>query len=185
MALGALIRFAKRAFGAKPTVVEPHLVRIVREHRITSIVELGIESIAETQAMLAAAVEAAQGERVCYTGLDWFDLRPEGLEALSLIATHRALAGSGAAIRLAPGGPTDGLRSEANGLAGTGLILLSRHADESAMAPVWYLTPRMCSPQTVVLERVVDGEGGSPRWLPLPLDEVRRRGGIGGLRRAA
>jgi hypothetical protein len=185
MAIGALLRFAKRAFFSKPAPPDPQLVALVKELRVTSIVELGIESLAQTQLLLATAVAGAPDERVRYTGFDWFDLRPAGLEPLSLLATHRALSGSGAAVKLAPGGPTEGLRSEANALAGTQLLLLSRHADDEAMGPLWYLVPRMCSPQTLVLQRVVGGEEGHPDWASLPLDEVSRRAGGRTLRRAA
>jgi hypothetical protein len=185
MAIGALFRFAQRAFFSKPAPPDPQLVRLVKEHRVTRIVELGIESLAQTQLLLATAVAGTPDERVRYAGFDWFDLRPEGLEPLSLLATHRALAGSGAAVKLAPGGPAEGLRSEANGLAGTQMVLLSRHADDAAMAAVWYLVPRMCSPETLVLQRVV-GEGeGAPDWAPLSIDEVSRRAGGRALRRAA
>jgi hypothetical protein len=185
MAIGALFRFAQRAFFSKPAPPDPQLVALVKEHRITSIVELGIESLAQTQLLVATAVASSAGERVRYTGFDWFDLRPEGLDPLSLIATHRALAGSGASVKLAPGGPTEGLRSEANGLGGTQMVLLSRYADDQAMGPLWYLVPRMCSPRTLVLERVVDGGEDVPDWGVISLADVGRRAGAPSMRRAA
>ncbi|TWT94027.1 hypothetical protein Pla108_37380 [Botrimarina colliarenosi] len=175
MAVGDLFRYARRAFFSKPTP-ERQLLRLAKQHAIRRVVEVGLESVDSTAQLLDLLVKQAKGEPVKYTALDLFDDRPAEAPSMPLVAAYRRLVGVGAKVRLTPGRLGASLASEANSLADTDLLLLSRDASDEALGPAWFYVPRMCHPGTLVLRRI-DGEGDDPssEWREIPLPEVAAR----------
>lgn len=175
MAVGDLFKYARRALFSKPTP-ERQLLRLAKQHAIRRVVEVGVESIESTTQLLGELVKQAKGETVKYTALDLFDARPDGAPKMSLVGAYRGFVATGAKVRLTPGALAGSLASEANSLADTDLLLLSREASDEALAHAWYYVPRMCHPGTLVLRRVDGEDADSPgEWRTIPLDEVAAR----------
>jgi hypothetical protein len=187
MAVGDLFRYAARAFFSKaaPTP-EKELLRIAKQHTIRRIVEVGIDSVDSTAQLLEALVKQAKDAPIKYTALDLFDARPDGAPSTPLVGVYRRFIATGAKVRLTPGDLAPSLCAEANSLADTDLLLLSREASDEALAHAWFYVPRMCHPGTLVLRRT-DGEATDTtgEWETIPLAEISARANYRPARRAA
>ena len=155
MAAVSWLKYAYLAHFSKPRT-QRQLYRLVKVHKIGRIVEVGIDSIERTAAVIAVAQRYAGAEQVEYTGLDWFDARSEDLPRLTLKQAHRELQATGATVRLVPGEPARSVGAIANAHQHTGLILLASLVPESALAPAWFYFPRMVDAGTVVLRERID-----------------------------
>lgn len=185
MSVGGLFKYAQRAFFSKPTP-ERQLVRLVKKEAIRRIVEVGIESLEDTTSVLQSCVKQARGEAVSYTALDLFDERSDSVEPLQLVSGYRQLVATGAKVRLVPGGAIGSLIREANSLADTDLLLLSKAVDDASLAAAWYYLPRMCHPGTLVFRLMPGGSTDGPaEWQPIGLDEIAQRAGGSRLSMAA
>lgn len=172
MAVGGLFRFAHRALFAKPTP-DRQLLKLIKATPVRRVVEVGVDSLAVTEALLAAVVKQSAGEAIRYTALDPFDQRPPGREALPLMEAYRRLVPLGAKVRFAPGDPTAGIAAEANSLENTDLLLLSAEATDAALGSAWYFVPRMCHPGTLVVRRLpAGGAENGEAWETVPLTRV-------------
>jgi hypothetical protein len=187
MAVGDLFRYAARAFFSKtaPTP-EKQLLRIAKQHTIRRIVEVGIDSVDSTAQLLDALVKQAKDAPVKYTALDLFDARPDGTPTTPLVGVYRRFIATGAKVRLTPGDLAPSLCAEANSLADTDLLLLSREASDEALVHAWFYVPRMCHPGTLVLRRT-DGMDGDAtgEWAPISLSDIAARANFRTARRAA
>lgn len=172
MAVGDLLKYAHRALFAKPSP-ERQLLKLVKQQPIRRVVEVGVESIETTSQLLNALAKQAGGEPIVYTAIDPFDERPAPLEPLPLRQAYRSLVATQAQTRLIPGPLGPSVAAEANSLADTDLLLLSREASDAELGGAWFYIPRMCHPGTMVLRRVEgetpDSQGG---WAAVMLDEV-------------
>lgn len=155
MAAASWFKYAYLAHFSKPRT-QRQLYRLVKAHKICRIVEIGIESLERTAAVIAVAQRFAGSEQVAYTGLDWFDTRSDELPQLTLKQAHCELQASGAAVRLVPGDPARSVASIANSHQQTGLLLLSAMVPESSLAPAWFYFPRMVDNESVVLRERID-----------------------------
>jgi hypothetical protein len=155
VAAASWLKYAYLAHFSKPRT-QRQLFRLVKSHRTLRIVEVGIYDVERTASMIAVAQRFADGEHVSYTGLDWFDARPDDLPRLTLKQAHRELQTSGVAIRLVPGEPARSVASIANAHQQTGLLLLSSPVTESSLAPAWFYFPRMVDETSVVLRERID-----------------------------
>ena len=158
MAGSSWLKYAYLAHFSTPRT-QRHLYRLVKSHRVCRIVEIGIYCVERTTAMIAVAQRYADGEQVCYTGLDWFDARSDELPRLTLKEAHRELQATGATVRLVPGEPAHSVAAIANAHQKTGLLLLSSPVTESSLAPAWFYFPRMVEPKSVALRERVDAAG--------------------------
>lgn len=175
MAVGELFRYARRAFFSKPTP-EKQLLRLAKQQPVRRVVEVGVESLESTIELLTTLVKQARGEAVAYTALDPFDERVAGADGLSLVSAYRQLVATGASVRLKPGGLGGLVAAEANSLADTDLLLLSREASDAALGTAWRYVPRMCHPGTLVLRRVDgDTDEQTGEWRTLSLQEISDR----------
>lgn len=187
MAVGDLFRYAARALFSKaaPTP-EKELLRIAKQHTIRRIVEVGIDSVDSTAQLLEALVKQAKDAPIKYTALDLFDARPQGAPSTPLVGVYRRFIATGAKVRLTPGDLAPSLCAEANSLADTDLLLLSREASDEALTHAWFYVPRMCHPGTLVLRRTecetTDAVG---EWQTIPLAEISARANYRPARRAA
>jgi hypothetical protein len=155
VAAASWLKYAYLAHFSQPRT-QRQLYRLVKVHKICRIVEVGIYSIERTAAMIAVARRFAGGEQVSYTGLDWFDARPDDLSRLTLKQAHRELQATGATVRLVPGEPSRSVASIANAHQHTGLLLLSSPVTDSSLAPAWFYFPRMIDAESVVLRERID-----------------------------
>ncbi len=152
---------------------ERELYRFVKQHRISAIVELGLEDHDRCRRMIRLAKRFSPSKEVSYCGIDLFDARPDQQPKLTLKQTHQVLSSSGASIRLVPGDALSGLARCANQLQGTELLLISPEQDPQALAQAWMYVPRMLSNSAIVLQATRDA--GELTFHRLPLNEVQSR----------
>lgn len=155
MAAASWLKYAYLAHFSKPRT-ERQLYRLVKVHKVCRIVEVGIQNLERTVAMLGVAQRYAGTAQVSYTGLDWFDARDTDLPALTLKQAHRELQATGATVRLVPGDPGRAVATIANAHAHTGLLLLSSPVPDSMLATAWFYFPRMIDGASVVLRERID-----------------------------
>lgn len=153
MPAAGIIKYAYLAYLAKP-VADRALYRLIRSEKTCRIVELGVASPSRIANLIAVAQRYSPQAEIHYSAIDWFDMRSHGLRPLKLIDAHRQLKATGAKIRLLPGEPGQTLRSVANSLLKTDLLLIGPAVTDEAFAPAWFYLPRMCHPKTIVLRGV-------------------------------
>jgi hypothetical protein len=155
VAAASWLKYAYLAHFSKPRT-ERQLYRLLKVHKISRIVEVGVYSLERTAAMIGVAQRYAGTEQVSYTGLDWFDARDSDLPSLTLKQAHRELQSTGATVRLVPGDPGRAVASIANAHARTGLLLLSSPVPDSMLASAWFYFPRMIDAASVILRERID-----------------------------
>ncbi len=160
MAAASWLKYVYLAHFSQPRT-ERQLYRLLKTHKVSRIVEVGIHSTERTTAMIAVAQRCSGSEQIAYTGLDWFDARDEDLPKLTLKQAHRELQSTGATVRLVPGEPARSVAAIANAHQHTGLLLLSSAVPESMLAAAWFYFPRMIDGTSVVLRERIDVSGRS------------------------
>jgi hypothetical protein len=141
------------------------LYRLVKQHQVTRIFELGIEDLQRTWRLLRVAARYGNGSTVKYAALDQFDARDGGARPLSLIQAHRGLQSTAATVRLLPGTPTETLAGVANAHLGTDLLLVASWLDDQQMASAWAWMPRMLHEKSLVVRTVAHDQGDRHRML--------------------
>jgi hypothetical protein len=177
------IKYCYLAFASKPKG-ERELYRLVKARRVSRIIEVGIGNMTRTTRLIEAAQRYATAQKVCYTGLDWFDARSSELTPLSLKQTHCTLQTTGAQVRLVPGPPGNSLASVANSHQNTDLIIVSPAVSDDDLKRAWFYVPRMLGTQSVVLREQL-GADGQPTFTKLSASELAERAGRSAPRRAA
>ena len=120
------------------------LYRAISKHRFQRILEIGMGSAERSTRLIQLAQQASPEARVVYTGVDCFELCPEGATpVLSLKTAFRTLRTSGARIRLLPGDVLESLSRAANDLRDMDLIIISTGQPAAALAQAWFYVPRM------------------------------------------
>jgi hypothetical protein len=152
---------------------ERELYRYVRQHHVTSIVELGLENLDRCLRLIRLAKRCSPRQDVRYAGIDQFDARSAPQPKLTLKQAHRVLSGSGASIRLIPGDAFSALARCANQLQGTQLLLIAPDLELQSLEPAWMYVPRMLSPDAIVLQAKRDTSGLS--FQRLSANEVAAR----------
>jgi hypothetical protein len=160
VAAASWLKYAYLAHFKKPRS-ERQLYRLIKVHKVTRIVEIGIAGIERTTAMISVAQRFGGTQQIAYTGLDWFDARDSDMPKLTLKQAHRELQSTGATVRLVPGEPARSVSAIANAHQHTGLLLLSASVAESTLAPAWFFFPRMIDSASVVLRERIDADGRS------------------------
>jgi hypothetical protein len=147
--------------------------RSIRRRRQRRIVELGVHDALRALRMISVA-QAADGA-VSYTGIDLFELRPDGERPkLALKEAYRRLRSTGVAVRLIPGDPWQALSRAANALTGTDLLIVSADQDPSSLDRAWFYVPRMLHDGSLVYRELVDERTGALRLQAMPREEVER-----------
>jgi hypothetical protein len=183
LAAARWIKYCYLAYASKPKC-ERQLYRLVKARQVSRIIEVGIGNMARTARLIAVAQRYATEQKVCYTGLDWFDARSNELALLSLKQAHCALQATGAQVRLVPGPPGHSLASVANAHQNTDLIILSPDVSDDDLKRAWFYVPRMLRDQSVVLREQVGADGQSA-FMKLSASELAERAGQSAPRRAA
>ena len=176
-------KYSYLAYLAKPGC-DRELYRLIKRKKARRIVELGIESVERSIALIEVAQRYAEQQKVCYTGLDWFDTRSIELPTLTLKLAYRALQATSANVRLVPGIPGRSLETIANSHQNTDLILISQSNDDCDLNHAWFFIPRMLHQTSSVLREQNDSKAGSS-FVPLTLSEIAERAGRNAGRRAA
>jgi hypothetical protein len=177
------IRYLYLAHASRPKSVR-QLYRLVKRHRVCRIVEVGLSDPRRSVAVIEVAQRYSRGEKVSFTGIDWFDARGPQLAPLSLKDAYRVLRATGANVRLLPGSPGEALAAAANAHQNTNLVLISAEVADSDLQRVWFYVPRMLQPTSVVVRERRDANG-EPVFARLSHEELSERAGRGGGRRAA
>jgi hypothetical protein len=163
---------------------ERALYRLLRQHRIRSIVELGLETHERCLRLIRLAKRCSPQDEVRYSSVDLFEARPAHLPHLTLKQTHQLLAASGATVRLIPGDAWTGLARSANQLTGTQLLLISPDHEPGTLAEAWFYVPRMLAASAIVLQATRGANG--LEFQRLSPDEIQARAAaVGRTRRAA
>jgi hypothetical protein len=159
------LRYARLAYLSAPKSAR-QLYRLVKRQRICRIFEVGISDIARSESLIEVAQRYADGQTVCYTGLDWFEARPEPAPQLTLKETYRLLRATGANVRLVPGEPARSVSTSANAHQNTDLILISPTVADDDLQAAWFFVPRMLHQNSVILrERLEIAADPTFEWL--------------------
>jgi hypothetical protein len=175
VAAASWFKYAQLAYLSRPRS-DCQLYRLVKRQRVCRIVEVGIGRLQRSLALVEVAQRFAADQKVCYTGIDWFDARSAELAELRLKHAHQRLAPSTATIRLVPGDPAVSIPAVANAHQNTDLLLISQLVHDDDLQRAWFYVPRMLHATSTVL-RESRGLDGSPIFTPLPLSEIAERAG--------
>lgn len=148
------------------------LYRAVRKAPIRSIVQLGLGD-ASLALNLIWLAQQKSAERIRFTGVDLFELRPNPSTGLSLKDAHQKLSATGARIKLAPGDPLAALARHANSLVNTDLLVIAGDQDATALGQAWFYIPRMLTPETLVFQQ--HGRATEASFEPVSRSEIDRR----------
>lgn len=138
------------------------LYRLIRAHRPSSIVELGVGRAVRSQRMLQLANYYSPGEKIRFAGIDLFEGRDDPSSGMPLKEAHRLLKASGARVQLVPGDPLSALSRSANSLQGTDLLVIGGDQDERSLEQAWFYVPRMLQDDSIVV--IEDLTGSQPNF---------------------
>jgi hypothetical protein len=176
-------RYLYLAHASRPKSVR-QLYRLVKRHRVCRIVEVGVSDVRRSVAIVEVAERYSRGQKVCYTGIDWFDARAPQLAPLLLKDAYRVLRATGANVRLLPGEPGRSVSAAANAHQNTDLILISSAVSDSELQGAWFYVPRMLHAYSVVL-RECRGSNDELSFVRISTKEVSDRANKAANRRAA
>lgn len=183
MAAVSWLKYVSLAYLSRPQA-DREIYRLLKRHEITRIVEIGIRDLARTSAIIETAQRFAGERPVAYTGLDWFDARPDHAAPLTLKQAHAALKTTGAQVRLVPGAPARSISTIANAHQNTELVLVGHSVTDDEMSFAWFYVPRMLRASSLVFREQRDAEG-RPTLTRLSIAELATRAEGAALRRAA
>jgi hypothetical protein len=183
VAAASWLKYFRLAFLSQPKP-ERRVYRLVKRHQVTRIVEVGLRSIGQTKALIEVAQRFAPEGKVAYTGVDWFDARPQELSPLTLKQTHTALQATGAQIRLVPGAPGPSIRAIANAHQNTQLILIADSVSDHELESAWFYVPRMLRADSVILRQRMNSVN-QPTFVELSVSDLAARVECSAHRRAA
>ncbi len=144
------LKYWKLAYLSKP-VHNRRLYRAVIRNRVQSIMEIGLESLERSTALVQLA--RLNGSAVRYTGVDQFEASLEAHDALKLKEVHCQLKPHCARLQLLPGTLGSALAGIANAHLRTDLVIISAGYAPSELERALYFIPRMLhSGSTVLLQ---------------------------------
>lgn len=147
------LRYWKLACFSKP-VHNRRLYRTVKRNRVQSIMEIGLDSLERSVALVQLARQ--NGNAVRYTGVDQFEGRLESRETLKLKDVHCQLKPHCARLQLLPGTLGSALAGIANAHLRTDLVIISAGYAPSELERAMYFIPRMLHSGSVVLVQPSD-----------------------------
>ena len=158
MAAANWFRYLYLARMSKPKSVR-ELYRLAKGHQVCRIVEVGISDLRRSARLIEVAQRYAPDGKVFFTGIDWFDARPQEVPPLSLKEAYRVLRAAGGSVRLAPGAPGNSLAAAANAHQNTDLIVISALVPDLELQAAWFYVPRMLHARSVVFREQNDANG--------------------------
>jgi hypothetical protein len=175
VAAASWFRYTYLANFSKPKSAR-QLYRLVKRHQFCRIVEIGITDLERSVSLVEVAQRFANGRTVLFTGIDGFEARGPEMPRLSLKEAYRALHGTGAKVRLAPGTPGSSLAAAANAHQNTDLILISSHVADSDLDSAWFYVPRMLHDRSEVIRETISATGDAT-YTRLSASEIAERAG--------
>jgi hypothetical protein len=142
---------------SKPVADRP-IYRALSKQVCASIVEIGVGQAVRTQRILRLLRYYRPHSRICYTGIDLFEARPESCPGLSLKQSYQLLASDGVQVRLIPGDPLSALGRTANSLQGTDVLIISADQDGAALQQAWSFVPRMLHNDSIIFLEQPQGD---------------------------
>lgn len=173
MPAASWIKYSYFAFVSQPKA-DRQLFRLIKRHRVTRIVEVGIRDVDRTVALLEVALRYADKKKVAYTGLDRFDDRSPDQPGLTLKHAYQALQAVGAQVRLVPGAAASSLAGVANACSETDLLLLAPWLTDGDLQGAWFYLPRMLRENSHVFRQGPDADG-QPLLVRLTATEIALR----------
>jgi hypothetical protein len=150
-----VVKFSYLAYLSQPASDRP-IYRLLRQHPVRRIVELGLGNGVRTQRILELALALQPDVEIRYAGIDLFEARPASQPGLSLKAAYKLLRQWPVQSQLVPGDPFTALKRVANDLPGTDLLVIAADQDPVPLSRAWGLVPRMLHETSLVfLERTV------------------------------
>ncbi|MGH7192630.1 MAG: class I SAM-dependent methyltransferase [Candidatus Saccharimonadales bacterium] len=177
------LRSAHMVYVASPAG-ERVVYREIQRRQTRKILEVGVGGGRRTLRMIEAAMRGAAG-RVCYAGVDLFEMRSPSDDRLTLKQAHALLKPSGARVRLIPGDPFTALARMANEIGPCDLIVIAGDQPEESLERAWFYVPRLLHAGTVVFSHgpgAADSAGG---FAMVSHEEIRCWAARSGARRRA
>lgn len=173
MSAGSLIRSTYLLYLSQPAADRP-LYKAIKGRRIRSVVEIGIPPGERTARLLEVAAWLPENLPLRYTGIDPFELRPQGQPRLALKEAFHRLRFPGVRVQLVPGDPHSALSRCANSLSQTDLLLISANQDQAALERAWLFVPRMLHAESLIFVQDGDPQSGKTSYRQLRLLDVER-----------
>ncbi|MBI1901704.1 MAG: hypothetical protein HYS13_11420 [Planctomycetia bacterium] len=172
MSLAATIRYLYLAHLSKPKA-DRAVYRSFRGRSVVRILEIGVGSL-ERSVRLVGLAQAREGQAVCYSAIDGFEMRPEGLERLPMKAAYQQLRAGGAKVRLIPGDLESALAHKSHELLGVDLLLISAPHVFGSLDRAWFYVPRLLAPGAVVLVDwgTAGKQAGLKRLTPFEVEKL-------------
>jgi hypothetical protein len=171
--LARQLRYLYLAFFSQP-VRDRGLYRHIWRHKSHRILELGVGTTERARRLIEVAALAGADSRVCYTGIDLFEMRGESdAPGVSLKLAHRELQATGARIRLVPGSAQSALAQTANSLGPHDLVLIAADQPDESLAQAWFYIPRVLAAGGSVFRQQPTKEGQLPLWRVMPAAELQ------------
>jgi len=150
LAATSRIRLLYLAHFSKPTA-DRVLYRAIRRYKPRKILEFGLGTAQRATRMIQLAALERPASEVHYVAIDPFETRSTPDAAvLSIKDAYRALAKTGARVRLCPGDPYLALSRAANSLGQADLVVISSNVDQASLDRAWFYLPRMLHASTQV-----------------------------------
>lgn len=186
VAAASLLKSLYLAYFSKPVYERP-LYRAVRRRPLHKIVELGLGTGRRASRLIELTQRGAGADRVGYTGVDLFEMRPTGAAGgLTLKEAYRQLRPSGAKVSLLPGDPFSTLSRGANNLLGTDLLIVSADQQGESLERAWFYVPRMLHANSLIfLEVPAKSADTQPSFRQMTLEEINTLAHAKDRRRAA
>ncbi len=150
---------------------ERPIYKAVEQHRVRSIVEIGVGNGRRAQSMIQTALRNYPAAAIRYTGIDLFDARAADRPGMTLKEAHQLLRSAGVAYKLAPGDPRPTLARTANELFETDLVVVSRDYSPEDLEYIWYYIPRMLHGSSIVM-LAQPGKKGEDTFAPISHETV-------------
>ena len=172
------LKYTHLAYLSQPAA-DRVIYRALHKRPVHNIVELGVGCAVRAQRMIAVASRDASDGEIRYTGIDFFEDRPETNPGITLKQAYRLLRQLRASVRLVPGDPFMALARISNTLADTDLLVIGADQDADALSRAWMFVPRMIHDETLIFLQKAD-EGGNPsRFVQLTANQVDELAGAG------
>ncbi len=177
------LRSAHLVYVASPAG-ERTVYREIQRRQTRKILEVGVGGGQRARRMIEAAMRGAAG-RVCYAGIDLFEMRPPSHDRLTLKQAHALLKPSGARVRLIPGDPFTALAGMANEIGPCDLIVIADDQPEDSLARAWFYLPRLLHAGTVVFAQRCSAADAASEFALMSHEEIHGRAARRGARRRA
>lgn len=172
-----LLKYSYLAYLSQPAS-ERQIYRAIRQHRVGSIVELGVGYAERAQRMIAVASQFLPDQEIHYTGIDLFEARPAENPGITLKLAYKLLRRLNARVRLIPGDPFMALARAANNLTDNDLIVVAADQDPESMSRAWSFVPRMIYEGSVVFQERLGQTDGKSRFVRLDLQQIEDLAGV-------